>query len=796
MIKKNILNLRSKILEKKLYYQLSFQEVENKILYTISNRKINKLKGFLMKYLLCILFYYLINIPTYAQQATNWQNYTDMKNVQAVFPVSGEIWAATSGGGFVYNYNSNSFKTLHRADGMTGQNLTAVTVDKYGKIWFGSSDGAIDIYDPSNNSVKSILDIYISDKASKQINELTASGDTIIASTDYGISLINTNNLTFYDTFFRFGNFSSNIQVNNVIKSNLLYASTVSGVAIQKKGTTNLSAPESWNVYSSADGLPSNNINRIILFNNSLIAATDKGLATLVDTSWQTYIPSLSGNNINDLLTVGDTLYILTNNNAIYAYSNNNLNEKYNLSLPATKIVYSSSLGLLAATSNGILKLSNASGNDFIYPNGPETNQFPSMAVDNNGVLWCGSGSDQTGQGFYKFDGHTWTNYSTSTDTNLLSNFFFVVYAAPDNSVDLGSWGRGYINIKDNNISNYYINNTGMKGTNDNTDASFLVITGFAADSKNNLWVLNFGSVDEKPLNMVTPDDTWYYYSMPAAPQQYVKGYLNLTIDQYDTKWFTNNTLKPGLYYYNENKTYNDLSDDSYGYLSTSNGLNTNTINSLVVDLRGDLWVGTSLGVNIISNTDAVLNGSGSQLSISSVFTLRQQSINCIAVDPINDKWIGTNQGLLLVNSDGSSLLASYNTQNSPLLSDIITSIAVDKNTGTVYVGTNNGLTSFQTPAIQPQASFTKLFMYPSPFVLKNGVNKLTIDGLIKDSQIKIISITGKLIKEFASPGGKIAYWDGTDTNGNLVNSGIYLVVAYDADGNNVFTGKIAVLHQ
>ncbi len=749
-----------------------------------------------MKYLLSILFCYIIIIPSYAQEATNWHNYTDMKKVQAIFPVSEGIYAATSGGGFLYKNNSGSFKTLHRADGMTGQNLTAVTVDKYGKIWFGSADGAIDIYDPSNNSVKSILDIYISDKTSKQINELTASGDTIIASTDYGISLINTNDLTFYDTFFRFGSFPSNIKVNNVVKSNLLYASTVSGVAIQKKGATNLSAPESWNVYSSANGLPSNNVNKIIIFQDSLIAATNNGLSVFNNTSWQPYISSLSGNNINDLLTVGDTLYILINNNAIYSYSNNKLTKKYNLSSSATKIIYSNSLGLLAATSNGVLKLNNPSGNDFIYPNGPETNQFPSMAVDNDGVLWCASGTDQTGKGFYKFDGQTWTNYSMSTNPDFLSNSFFLVYAAPDNSIDFGNWGRGFVNIKNNNFLNYYLNNTGMQGTNDAPIGKYLVITGFAVDSKGNLWILNFGSVNEKPLNMVTPDSSWYYYSMPAAPQQFVKGYLNLTIDQYDTKWFSNNTVKPGLYYYNENKTYSDLSDDSYGYLSTSNGLNTNTINSIVMDQRGDLWVGTSLGVNIISNTDAVLNGSGSQLSISSVYTLRQQSINCIAVDPINDKWIGTNQGLLLVNSDGSSLLASYTTQNSPLLSDIITSIAVDKNTGTVYVGTNNGLTSFQTPAVQPQSSFTKLFMYPSPFVLKNGVNKLTIDGLIKDSQIKIISITGKLIKEFASPGGKIAYWNGTDSNGNLVNSGIYLVVAYDADGNNVFTGKIAVLHQ
>ncbi|HED38309.1 MAG TPA: transcriptional regulator, partial [Ignavibacteria bacterium] len=232
------------------------------------------------------------------------------------------------------------------------------------------------------------------------------------------------------------------------------------------------------------------------------------------------------------------------------------------------------------------------------------------------------------------------------------------------------------------------------------------------------------------------------------------------------------------------------------GYLTTSNGLNSNTINALAVDRRGDIWVGTNLGVNIISNTYTILQSGTPQFRITSVFSLREQIINCIAVDALNRKWVGTNQGLFLVNSDGSSLLATYNTSNSPLLSNQIKSIAIDNNTGKVYVGTGAGLTSFYTAALKPVENFTKLFIYPSPFVLKNGNNHLTIDGLVRNSEIKVLTISGRLIKEFSSPGGRVAYWNGRDKNGNLVNSGIYLIVAYDSNGNNVITGKIAVLHR
>ena len=88
------------------------------------------------------------------------------------------------------------------------------------------------------------------------------------------------------------------------------------------------------------------------------------------------------------------------------------------------------------------------------------------------------------------------------------------------------------------------------------------------------------------------------------------------------------------------------------------------------------------------------------------------------------------------------------------------------------------------------------MFTYPSPFFIGNGNNELIIDGLIKDSDIKILTISGKLLKEFSSPGGRIASWDGKDQSGNYVSSGVYIIVAFDKDGNNVTTGKVAVIRK
>ena len=67
---------------------------------------------------------------------------------------------------------------------------------------------------------------------------------------------------------------------------------------------------------------------------------------------------------------------------------------------------------------------------------------------------------------------------------------------------------------------------------------------------------------------------------------------------------------------------------------------------------------------------------------------------------------------------------------------------------------------------------------------------------MIRDTDIKIVSVSGKLVREFSSAGGRVAFWDGRDDNGDFVNSGVYIVIAFDQEGNSVETGKIAVLRE
>jgi len=124
-------------------------------------------------------------------------------------------------------------------------------------------------------------------------------------------------------------------------------------------------------------------------------------------------------------------------------------------------------------------------------------------------------------------------------------------------------------------------------------------------------------------------------------------------------------------------------------------------------------------------------------------------------------------------------------------LDNKINSIVVSQETGIAYFGTLKGLSSVTTNAIEPVAEFDEIICSPNPFLLPAGVD-MKIDGLIENSRLKIINLTGQVIAEFDSPGGRIATWQNS-RNLNLP-SGVYIVVAFNKNGSKVGKGKFAVV--
>ncbi|GAB4135854.1 MAG: two-component regulator propeller domain-containing protein [Ignavibacteriales bacterium] len=732
-----------------------------------------------------VLFFWIITVTLFAQNIGSWKNYSSMKKIADVSFGKNIAWCATDGGAFGYNFSDDSFLTLLKTDNLSSQFITSIEYDTTkNKVWIGSSEGFINVYDTKTGDVSKIFDINRSNFTKKAIRSIKVFGDTIAIATDFGISLIDPNNLQFIETVTKFGDFSSAIPVYDIFYNGKFIITTSEGIAIQKSGMTNLANPESWIVYSKSL-LSVQNITHTFIFNNQISTSTSNGFYQLSNNSWTKFL------NINDLIisiqTLDNTLYYLTKNTLIKydasssepfqtIYTNTDLNFT-NFRIHDDNYFISTDNGLIV---NGELKL----------PNGPASNSFQNMDIDNDGNLWVGTGKDVFGVGFSKFDGSEWTNYNRTTLPSLLSNSFHNVYAAPDNSIYFLNWGKGFVRLRDNKFSNFYVDNTDLLGIPNANN--FLVIDDVIYDDDNNLWILNHWAADGNILSVLTPDSNWFHYKLgsPLLPQV-MEMKDQLIIDNYNTKWFVSISGTPGLYHFNDNNTLSNLNDDTWGRLTNSEYFGSQSVQALALDNHGEIWVGTGLGVYIIPDP------SNPTSRIYSVFTLRQQTINCIAVDPVNNKWVGTKQGLFLTTSDGSSLIQQFDSKNSPLPADEIKSITFDEKTGVVYIGTDYGLSTLTTEFIKPNNKSKELFLYPNPFVIENGKeNYLTIDGLFSNSSIKIISVDGNFINEFTSPGGRIAFWNGKNSNGSYVSSGIYIIIAYDEEGNKILTSKVAVLRK
>jgi len=738
----------------------------------------------MIKYFLFIAVFFCQNI--FGQQINSWQNYTDMKFINDIVIKDNVVWAASNGGAYGFWKDDSSYLTLTKSEGLASNIITSIDIDEKNNIWLGTSEGYINVYDPAENKFYTILQIYKTNKSIKSINDITISGDTAYVSTAFGLVLINVNDFSILDSILKFGNFSSETPVKNIYLGATIYVVTQAGLAVKKEGIDNLTAPESWNNISIGTQIPANNITEITEYNDQIYISTDRGVIRNNNNSWDVFL--YSNSEVFDLHVNDGSLYSLLSN-TIHKYDGIDKIE-YEYTNALFNSFHINEDNSIAIGSNKGTIYTSESNTMILSPNGPKVNSFLSMTVDADGNLWSGTGDDVTGVGVLRFDGAIWTFNDRVNTPIFKTNSFHKVSSSP-NAAYFSNWGRGFARYKDNEFEQFDANNTSITGI--PGSETFIVLQDIKEDNNGNAWILNFWAADKKSLSVLTNDENWFHYQFASPLIAEIVQADNLVIDQYNTKWFGVIGLgEEGLYYFNENGTLDNLSDDIWGKITRTTGLRDKDVNALAIDKFGELIIGTSIGVDVIPDPSNLNSLRGDQY-----FAVRQQTINSIAVDPINQKWFGTEKGIFLLSSDGSRLIANFDKSNSPLPSDNILSLAIDENNGIVYVGTDFGVTAISTLFIKPNNDFSDLYAYPNPIAISSSLNSIVnIDGLVENSEIKILDISGKLINQFRSIGGKTTPWNCKDFNGQLVASGIYIVVAFDEEASEVGHTKIAVLRK
>lgn len=732
-------------------------------------------------------------------QAIKWENYTDMKEISSIAVTTDNVaYCASKGGVFTVNLNTGQvIKKYTNINGLLSNDVLSIVIDSQNRVWIGASDGSISVYDHTNSAWKYIYDIKNSTESDKSINSFVQFGNFMFVATGYGIQKISVSNFSFVDApYYQLGSFTPRTKVNVVtVLNNNIFAGTTLGAAYANLVNSNLNNPANWSNYDSFGA--NDNVLTLTAFDNKVFAGLQMGGFYYENGSWNSYPnPQIASANIRGINSIQNRIYFSTATGVFYAEQGSLANVFTYDSSPNFKNVFGdrNNNPVLASLSNGVYVLTGGTY-AYAFPNGPGRNSFDWLSINEDGVIWTAAGQD--GAGFSSLDGSTWTNYTVVEYPQIGTNGAFRKIYAKGSAVWALNFGGGAVLKQGNSFTNYNPSNSSLPGT--IGSPNFCTPFGGAFDNNGGFWMSFYSTNNSQSIYCYTGDNN--FVGIPNSPFINSAALGAMVVDNYNTKWVVSRTPY-GLYFYNENNTLTNFSDDVYGFYNTGDfGAGISNIYDVTLDKNGEIWAASNNGVFIISNPLAAIQNPGNKPAPVKLGLIEgnlrvpfTELCLTISTDILNNKWIGTQQnGVFHLSSDGTTLIEQFNVSNSPILDNQINRIEVSNKTGVAYFATLKGLSSVTTNAIEPVTEFKDIICSPNPFLLPANVD-LKIDGLIESSFLKIITLTGDVVAEFESPGGRIATWNNS-RNINLA-SGVYIVVAFNKDGSKVGKGKFAVVRR
>jgi ligand-binding sensor domain-containing protein len=325
----------------------------------------------------------------------------------------------------------------------------------------------------------------------------------------------------------------------------------------------------------------------------------------------------------------------------------------------------------------------------------------------------------------------------------------------------------------------------------------YVGITDMVSAKNGTIYALNYRV--PKPLIIRKTNGEWDAIQFPDLPSPKT-GDLLIS----DNGYLALNIIDVGVLIYNTQNTHNNTSDDEYRLLTTSptsGNLPSGNVTCLAFDNDNELWIGTDAGIGVVYSVESVFNSSfdGAQKIIVSQdgfngYLFETETVEAIAVDGANRKWVGTaSSGLFLISDDGQEQIHNFTTQNSPLLNNKVTDLAIHPVSGEVFIASENGLISYRSNATTPEEALNEIGVFPNP-VKPGYTGNIAFTDLTNDSYVRVTDQTGNLIYETTSFGGQ-AIWDGKNRSGQRAPSGVYLIFAATREGTGGQVGKIMILN-
>lgn len=748
--------------------------------------------------------------------------YLAYNNSEKIAEANDVIYVVADGSLLSYNKEDNSIEFYSRKSGLSDNTIANIAYNsnlntllifyKNGNIDLLNDDGSI--YNISHFMNNSIFNI-------KDLNAINIYGDIAYLSMQFGVIALDMNKKEIKDTY----RIINDPVYSVVLFNNELYAATDDGL-YKASVNSNLVDVSVWKKQYLS--FPDNSqITRIVVFNDKLCFLTDKKSIYYQETNGSLN-KLLSNNSLVNIKVENNKLIAHTNTN-VYIYSSFGNPENINVGTVNDISSLKQDNTFWIASGSGIIKgiKKNTSGNyetivSELHTDSPLSNNHYFMTIQDNKLYTVagGRGHDRDfRQGILSIydksnENDKWINFNQSKlkygANNEYSNPKDFTAALPSptdpSTCYIASYGEGLFEIKDDEfIQSYSKNNSSLESIFEDS-YNYIRISGLAFDKDNNLWMTNCEV--KSPIKVLKADGTWvkFYFSDIFKNTQIMDKILITSKNQ---KWLnlpyeTNNQSK-GLFIFKDNDLSEEGSQSTYlSNLKNSSGEEIGATNFLCMaeDKNGYIWVGIDKGIIYTPVPSYALekpdNFYFKQIIRSNddgenFIFLKEDQVNAIAVDGGNRKWLGTeSSGLFLVSEDAMETIYHFNTSNSPLLSNKIVSLTINDQTGEVFIGTDKGLISFMGEAIEGKDSYSDVYAFPNP-VRPEYEDKVTITGLMTNSNVKITDIKGNLIYQAKSIGGQLV-WDCRNHKGNRVATGIYLVIAASESGSESVVTKIMII--
>lgn len=778
-----------------------------------------------MKKLLLFLTLLFMSVSLSAADGMNtWRSHLAYGSVTRVVD-GGEVVYALSGYSlFAVDKASGEMTCYSKQDGFHGANIIHISYDQIHRVLFILyEDGLMDMV--HDGQISALPDLQFKQmNASKRANALRIYKGLAYLSMPFGIVVVNCDRREIADTYF-IGDGGSEVDVKGVtIDTDSIYAVSSNRLYSASRKSNLLD----YNAWHSTAPLPSDSVYQdIIVFDHTLLIIANNRLFRRSESGWE----ALSQDALfSRFCPLQNQLYIICQSGLAEWSEKKGLNS-YRTTYPVEDIITDGNSIWYAAQNNGLIE---QVGDELqVYlPQGPAVNIPYRMKVVNQtlyvvpGARWA---SQEFRQGFvmmYDIVNDNWTNIygwdiENITKTRALDFMNVAVDPFDAQHFFVTSYGTGVYEFEGTQLVKHYIHSNSPLTTAVEKDALFYIRTdGAMFDPEGNLWLLNMGDM---PVHVASPAQIAAAKKQEVADWSAYRVYDNdgtiLTVHtagepfidnrHENWKWIPYVRYQPGLILYDDNGTPLYGGDDRTYFRSSftdQDGKNVSftAIYAIVQDREGTIWVSMEKGLFIIpSGTDFRVSDKCERIKIPrndgtnlADYLLDTERIQAICIDGANRKWIGTeSSGVYLLSEDGLETIAHFTTDNSPLPSDRILSIAIDPASGRVFVGTDAGLMSYQSDAAAPEESFSadRLYAYPNP-VRPDYQGVITIKGLMEDTDVKIMDNAGQLVCHTRSNGG-LAIWDGKNGKGQRVSSGVYTAFCNTRDGEHHAVVKILVIN-